>query len=295
MKSNNFLTIILIGIGILIITIIIVMYTKSPENYNKLPKKSYIANEPFKYNDFIITNHLLQAIRVESLNINNLNDSKILIDRVEPKSKHGISHKKVLELIRQNRKLRVYLLKDDGECLYADYDLDLCPDKTIKALHIGMITSRYVGAGHDDNWKPAANAVQGRPFVKLHNMTYSPILLNEHIIIPALGVIKYHGRDAFGVRVGTIFEDSNRNHQTFKMKRPATDIYFGVTSDLIQPLFGGWQIDSEFDDEADEPYYLLEAGWMGGPANGSIIPGFVPKEGLMASSFDNVDEWGELE
>jgi hypothetical protein len=77
----------------------------------------------------------------------------------------------------------------------------------------------------------------------------------------------------------------------FKFNVPATDIYYGVVSDLQQPFFGGWQIDADFDDVPEQPQYLLENGWMGGPAHGHIKPGDIPRMGM--KQFPDMNRWGE--
>ena len=75
--------------------------------------------------------------------------------------------------------------------------------------------------------------------------TDNTIRLNENMNISSNGTLRYSGRDAFGVRLGTVFEDQDHIFPDFIFTVPATDIYYGVTSDIEQPLFGGSQLSPE--------------------------------------------------
>ena len=156
-------------------------------------------------------------------------------------------------------------------------------------LHVGMITSRWVGADGESSISPGLNAVQGLPWIKIHNMTEYPISLNNNINISGGGVLRYSGRDAFGVRLGTIFEDQDGVFEDFIFTTPATDVYYGVVSDIQQSLFGGFQLFSELDDSAYEPQFLLE-NWMGGPAYPKIPYGFLP---TLGKDVPPQNRWGQ--
>ena len=153
-----------------------------------------------------------------------------------------------------------------------------------------MVTSRWVGADADYNiGKPGLNAVQGLPWIKIHNRTQYPLSINNNINISPGGVLRYTGRDHFGVRLGTLFQDQDKIFKDFIFTIPATDVYYGVVSDIQQPLFGGWQMTPEFDDDPNEPQYLLEEGFMGGPAYPTMPYGLLYSEG---PEVPPQDRWG---
>jgi len=173
-----------------------------------------------------------------------------------------------------------------------NYILDVPEGETIKALHVGMITGKWVGADEDYNiGKNGGVAVQGMPFVHFHNFTDYILRINENINISPNGVLKYTGRDHFGVRLGTVLKDQDEIFPNFIITTPITDLYIGVVSDLQQAKFGGFQLTPEFESDGKEPEFLLEKGWMGGGRDMSTIKyGYIPYEGPDVPA---LDRWGE--
>lgn len=168
---------------------------------------------------------------------------------------------------------------------FIEYTLIKCN----KALHIGGITSRWVGADQDSNIIPA-NAQQGRPYIRIHNFTSCELNLNEEFIIPPTSTRHFKGRDHLGVRLGTVLVDNGGNFGKWKMMVPITDVYFGVISEVEQPGYGGWQMDEVFNEHFNEPNFLLQEGFLSGPAihhiNYNALP---PVEGCFEKC---VDDWG---
>jgi len=243
--------------------------------------------EKFEFGrDFYIYNYLNYPVSVK------IGSSAKNLPDIPGKGKIGLSTSYVNEYFQGGQTLNIFvkLPKDGGLLHYSDYYLNLEKNTTIKALHIGMITSRWVGAGYDDKFIPA-NAQQGRPWVKIHNKTNLSLEINNNINIEPYNSLRYTGRHHFGVALGTIFNDKNNIFQTFKFDTPATDIYYGVVSDIQQPLFGGWQLTDEFDDDPTEPYHLMEEGFVGGPAEDSIPIDYIP---LYGPPTKPVDRWGEI-
>jgi len=213
---------------------------------------------------------------------------------IQPRKSYGLKMRTVERYLQGGSKFRVYTFDESqpgkGEELYSEYQLEAPGGTTIKNLHVGMITSRWVGADGDYNiGSPGLNAVQGLPWIKIHNMTDRPLALNENINISPGGTLRYTGRDHFGVRLGTVFKDPDGIFPEFIFTVPATDVYYGVVSDIQQPLFGGFQLTAEFDDNPDEPQWLLEGGFMGGPAFGNVPYGYLPIEG---PEVPPQDRWG---
>jgi len=159
-------------------------------------------------------------------------------------------------------------------------------------IHIGGITSRWIGADQDSVLIPASNAVQGRPYVRIHNFTNMELDLNENFIINPLSIERFKGRDHLGVRLGTVFVDNGLVFPKYKMMVPITDIYFGTITEYEQPSYGGWQMDEIFNEYFGEPNFLLQEGYLSGPAFPNIDYSKLPP---VQGCFDlPVDDWGQL-
>lgn len=278
---------------LILLILAVVSWTTVMTTDKKSSKKSKnkLTTDPAtpKGSDFYIYNYLNKPV---SIDIISEGLPIPFIESIAPNTRRGLKMSTVVKYFRTGAYFKIHVLGvGDGRLHYSDYSLDLPENSTIRALHIGMITSRWVGATQDSTFKPGVNAIQGRPWIKIHNKTAINLHINNNIDISPRGTLRYSGRDHFGVRIGTIFTDQDGIFPPWKFDIPATDVYWGVVSDLQQPLFGGWQIDSEFDDEADEPQWLLENGWYGGPAYGGISPGFIPKNGPPTAP---LDRWGQL-
>ena len=251
-------------------------------------------------NDFHIYNYLNKSIRLELLELqeNGISTGKpiTLSEKISPHSKQGFSMETIEKYLIKGNKLVIYTFVDGkpglGEDLYSTYEFEIPPDTTVKMLHVGMITARWMGADADYNiGKPGLNAVQGMPWIKIHNTTDFYIALNNNINISPGGTLRYTGRDHFGVRLGTVFKDQSGTFPDYIFTVPATDVYYGVVSDIQQPLFGGFQLTPDFNDDPTEPQYLLEEGWMGGPATSKIPAGLLPIEGPAVLP---QNRWGEV-
>lgn len=162
-----------------------------------------------------------------------------------------------------------------------------------KKFHFGMITSRWVGEHSADiqSGQPGGNAVQGMPYVYVHNLSEKSLNLNNQNIIKPGETFVYKGIDHLGVRLGEILIDHDGNFKDFELNIPCTDIYYGVNSDVQQSLFGGFQTTAPLDVMSTQPQFLLEEGWMGGPSTQKIDPEFLPRDG--GDEFKNLNEWGE--
>lgn len=253
--------------------------------------------------DFYIYNYLSKIIKIYSnTTLSEINPSKpSLIATISPHSRKGFPKKDIEQYLKRNSKFSVYIVGDENssgekkssskECeyLFSEYELDVPEGETIKMLHVGMVTSKWVGSDGDSSISPG-NAIQGLPWIKIHNMTDYPLSINNNINISPRGTLRYSGRDNFGVRLGTVFKDQNSIFDDFIFTTPATDIYYGVVSDIQQALFGGFQLTEKFIDSTYEPQNLLEGGWQGGAAYPRIPYGFIPTEGKPVPP---QNRWGE--
>ncbi len=122
-------------------------------------------------------------------------------------------------------------------------------NEAVRDIHVGQVTSRFEGGTWDDQMVVSSAAVQGRPWIHIHNLTTLPLQLNENIFVPPQTRFTYKGRHHFGVPLGLTLRDPQRRYRPFHVTKPITDIYYGVVSASLQPLFGGWQ--HEFTTEVD--------------------------------------------
>ena len=295
-------------IGILLVTLVVWKTWKpnqppSPEKYTIKKKKKKKENLILGYQPFYIYNYLKKPIRLEVLTSDDdgvtTKKPETLIEDIPAGGKAKINKAQVDYYMRRGHHVKVYVKgvmregKIPREELYANNVFSLLPkDKTIKALHIGMITSRWVASNSNatNNWA-LPNAVQGLPWIKIHNMTDRYIALNNNINISPRGHLRYSGRESFGVPLGTIFKDPSGIHLDYQYTVPNTDIYYGVISDVQQSLNGGYQADCIFQDDNFSPQWSFENGWSGGPAGGNIPLGYLPRNG---PPIPDVNEWGEV-
>jgi hypothetical protein len=245
-------------------------------------------------NGFYIYNYLNKRIGIYSNTnnkINNGNSENITI--VNPNSKKKLSILKMERYFSGGSSFSIYILDSKNKILrfLSEHKLDFSKNNTIKKLHVGMVTSKWMGSDGNSHISPGDNAVQGLPWIKIHNKTNYPLYINNNIIISPGGTEKYKGRDHFGVRLGTIFKDQDGIFPDFIFSTPATELYYGITSDIQQSLFGGFQLTPDFIESDYEPHFLLEKGWMGGGANSQLKNGFIPLEG---EPMPTMDRWGNF-
>ena len=157
-----------------------------------------------------------------------------------------------------------YILQDHtGVCNPETSQLSACglfpktseSGKRIKALHVGMITTRTIGGSSDvlHQAHTSGNAVGGASKIKIHNLSEMSLCLNvgtdEETHIPSHGIKIYKGYLNQGVPLGTILTDADGLYPPFQYLEPHSDVYFGVVSDIQQPLSGCFQ--HEYNDRCD--------------------------------------------
>lgn len=286
-----FIFIIVIGIAA------ILLFSNYRKTNSSIPleeiKNIVSSKENFKMEDkFGIYNYLNKSIRLKILRPGF--STPITLGEISPRSKKSFSFKEIGKYLTRGNQIQIYTFDRNApgtpEKFFSTYEMNVPEGETIKMLHIGMITSRWVGADADYNiGRPGMHAVQGMPWIKIHNFTDYPLEINENINISPGGTLRYAGRDFYGVRLGTVFEDKDGIFPTFILTIPCTDVYYGVVSDIQQPLFGGFQLTPVFNEDPDEPQFLLEEGYMGGPAYPKIPYGYLPIEG---PNVPPLDRWG---
>lgn len=227
--------------------------------------------------DFAVFNYLLKSVRLKFSN------GKELV--VPARSHKTLGLEWFKKHFKSGSKISIWYFDPKkpglGETHFGDYQTST-PDHVIKGFHIGQITSRSVGASTDLTIGRPANATDGMPYIKIENMTPNFLVLNESINIGPGGFLRFTGRDHYGVRLGTVLRDANGVFPDYIIKERLDFIYYGVVSDIPQPLYGGWQLSEDLDLDPKLTKFPLQQGFgplSGGPAIPLVDPDFLPLEG----------------
>lgn len=189
-----------------------------------------------------------------------------LVGAIAPRSTGGLTKQQVRDHLAGGNTIRISIITPKGIKRYTDYLINLDPrgGERIKGLHVGMITTRFIGSTDGLRMTTTSgNAVSGNASLKIHNLSYLPLNLNGGVgegndENPASGggvSVRPHSTDRYlgylhqGVTLGTIFSDDDGLYPDFQYLEPHSDLYYGVVSDIRQPLSGCWQL--EFNDECD--------------------------------------------
>jgi hypothetical protein len=189
-----------------------------------------------------------------------------LIESVAPLKTGTIPHSLVVKHIVRGAVIRISIIDPITKVPmpYTDYMVDTDADERIKNLHVGMITTRYIGGSTDalHLTTTSANAIQGNAWLMIHNLTSLPLRLNDDILVEPHSTFRYLGYLNEGVSLGTYFVDQSGLYPTFQYLRPDNSVYYGLVSDIRQPLYGCFQ--SEFTDNCEygQTLWPLEDGVM---------------------------------
>lgn len=261
-------TYIIIGIGAALVAGIIglTLYMK---------KKKVIAPKVENFHrghKFLVYNYLPESSIVldveEPVPENDTTKPIRLINELKPKSSVGIPTEKVIKYLKGGNLIRIFIILPTGERkLFTDYLIDTNDGDYIKSLHIGMITTRYIGSTDSLRMSTTSgNAVSGNAFLRIHNSTYTPLRLNigigddEGIVVGPHSTDRYLGYLHQGVTLGTIFKDADGIYPDYQYLKPYTDLYYGVVSDLKQPLDGCWQLEYNDDCEYGQSIWPFQEG-----------------------------------
>ncbi len=230
------------------------------------------AIEKFTPADFTIYNYLPNHSIVIDIISNNNGEADIvtrLPNVVKPLSTTGLTKEQVEKYLKGGNTIRISVTTPQlPPQLYTEYFINTDPETRIKNLHVGMITTRFIGSTDGLRMTTAAgNAVQGNATLKIHNLTYLPLDLifpgtdnnanravadaidDEVIHTAPHSSSRYLGYLHQGVTLGTIFGDAAQLYPNFQYLAPHSDLYYGVVSDIRQPLSGCQQL--EFNDDCD--------------------------------------------
>lgn len=153
-----------------------------------------------------------------------------------------------------NTKVQVFV----DEKLYSSFTITERTD----SLHIGQLTTRFNQGDGEANLQAghSAAAVQGRPHIFIHNLSHLPLTLNDNIVIAPRSKLRYRGRYFNGVPLGMRLTDKDDLYPIVELDKPITDIYYGLTSDVVTPFYGGYEIKMTHRPTMNQAY-LFEDGW----------------------------------
>ena len=218
------------------------------------------SDAPKRLSNFKIYNYLPNhSIKID-VSIYNSNALPIeLVNEIKPSSSGRLPLDSLNKYVRAGNMFQVYIFNplDPTSVLhFSDMIMDTYMQERIKALHIGMVTSRFIGDPTPLRLD-MANAVNGSPWVKVHNLTYIPLSFNggsedqtsgkDGFIVEPHSLHRYQGYLRYGVPLGTYFRNDQNIFPPYQYLRPDTDLYYGIVSDLQQPLQGNWAL--EFTDQ----------------------------------------------
>lgn len=215
--------------------------------------------------DFRVFNYLPNhAVNVSVLDVDT-GQTIDLVKGVRPNKTGGIVKEDIERYFKPGNVLKIYIVCPDGTVQhYTNNVLDTSCYETIKNLHVGMITTRFIGKSTDGLRMStlADNAIQGHAWLLIHNLTEIPLRLNDDIVVAPHCTERYLGYLNQGVTLGTIFKDQDGIYPDFQYLNPHSDLYYGVVSDLRQPLRGPFQLEFSDDCDTDQTLWPFELGQM---------------------------------
>ena len=178
----------------------------------------------------------------------------VIIEKLNPSSAKGLTSEQAKKYIKPGSAFRFYIANDDGsETKIGDYVINGQSDRKVKNIHVGMVTTRYIGDSMDSlqMTTTAANANQGSSWVVIHNLTDIPLSFNNgQITVEPQSTTRYLGYLNQGVTLGTYFKEDSGLFADYQYLKPYNNLYYGVISDIRQPLEGCLQY-NEFNDICD--------------------------------------------
>lgn len=177
-----------------------------------------------------------------------------IIDKIEPLKAKGLLKKQVDKYIRPGMSFSFYALdaSDHIVAKISDYVVNGNFEGKIKNLHVGMITTRYI-ANTTDNLHMTtthANAGQGSAWLIIHNLTDIPLSFNNGgVTVAPKSTTRYLGYLNQGVTLGTYFKEDNGIFPDYQYLQPYNNLYYGLVSNIQQPLSGCLQV--EFNDQCE--------------------------------------------
>ncbi len=129
-------------------------------------------------------------------------------------------------------------------------DIPVDSQGAIRLMHDKHIVGDYMIGGHipdniyigqvitKDNVRTTDYwPIKDMPEIRIHNLTGIPLQFNGHIVVPPRQAITYTGREQSGIAAGFVLQNNENIFKKFQVKRPVTDVYYGVMSDHLMPTY----------------------------------------------------------
>jgi hypothetical protein len=172
------------------------------------------------------------------------NGNIVLIDKIDPLSSQGLTKQQVRDYMKPESYFKFSLIMKNGSIYPVSiYQISgtLEENERIKNIHVGMMTTRYI-ATTTDSLQMAnvqANAGQGNAWLVIHNLTDLPLSFNKgEVTVRPHSTTRYLGYLNSGVTLGTYFKEDSGLFPDFQYLQPHNNLYYGVVSDIQQPLQG---------------------------------------------------------
>lgn len=257
---------------------------------------SHTSSDNYDDSKFFIYNYLENhSIRIEILKP----QVKVFVEILGSQSKQSISMNKAKRMLCEGAVLKVYTRSSRTPVEIArledEYYRGLTMNDTLqtrswvpyttirinkgglRSLKIGMMTSVWrAGNAINTNQQVSSGGVSGVPSIKIHNISETDLYLNHNIHVPPKSVLYYRGEHNLGISLGLELEDRSpgSSYKLFRLTKPITDLYYGVSSDVNLGLYSGLtyaavdversNVDIDWDDYdvSASGIYTLEDGWV---------------------------------
>ncbi len=143
------------------------------------------------------------------------------------------------------------IIKEDQIAAYSDNYIKVPPGLKIKYRFLGNngIIGDYEGNGRERElflgqvivkkqyMATSYWPIKDMPEIRIHNLTGVPLSFNGHIVAPPREMTVYSGREQSGIAAGMELYNDEGIFDKFQIKRPITDIYYGIISNHIMPVY----------------------------------------------------------
>ena len=241
------------------------VYFLTPKT-NYVEKKISVSDPDIPINNFPIRNHYKVPVDIHvstpitpSENTHGENVKSFVVKRVEP-GKGSYYNSPVIN----GSVIKIYLSNPSqgkgpvSPVLLEETVINIPEGKAIRAIHTGLMSSHYdISISSDPIKSPLGNLGSAIPRLRIVNTSSRTLRLNGNIVIPSRKSFMYMGEFGNGIPIGTILKDQDGYLHDFKIDRPISDLFMGITSDINVPLYTGAKLGNQFDDTTGTTEFIL--------------------------------------
>lgn len=244
------------GLMLLVLACFIVVMFFMPDSGDDEEDDTHIEHFVDVPGDFLVFNYFpdepLKMIELKRAG-SSFVPGDVLIKEIPPMKTKSLTHENVKKYIKPGAAFRFNIINADGsETTVSDYVINGQSNRKVKNIHVGMITTRYINDSTDSLHltTTAGNANLGSAWLVVHNLTDFPISFNEgDIVVAPKSTTRYLGYLNQGVALGTILKEDSGKFPDYQYLKPYNHIYYGLVSDIRQPIEGCAQ--NEFNDDCE--------------------------------------------